>query len=152
MNKRWTLIILVLIILAVVAVYSALQIKKPGTKVASEELQLQKDKDGVTDVAIPHYPSSAIAKAKREDPISKEATKFGLRLRPQEHKQYKQIRDRLFTNDTLVSALKIARDKGVTVYLKKEFYIGMGWVDIDVNASDKEIIEFILGSKEKSEE
>ena len=76
-----------------------------------------------------------------------EAAKLGLSLSffdfDAEH--YKQLRDRLLTNTELAAALKNAKNQKVMVFLDKKFSIGAGWVTINPSASDRDIIEFLLG-------
>lgn len=104
--------------------------------------------------SIQDYPeSSAIAKAKKQssrDPqfvsLRKEASQFGLNLMFWEKDEYKQIRNRLFTNDQLASALKTVNQGGILIALNKEFWVHVGVVGIDVNATDNVIIKFLADS------
>ena len=77
-----------------------------------------------------------------------EAAKLGLSLSFDFNfnvNNYKQLRGRLLTNKELVAALKNAKNQKVTVFLDEKFSIGTGWVTINTSASDREIIEFLLG-------
>ena len=77
--------------------------------------------------------------------LRKEATKFELNLMTWEEESYKEIRNRLLTNDKLASALRTANRQKIQVGLGDDFYIGADFVSIDVKASDEKIIEFLLG-------
>lgn len=97
-----------------------------------------------------YHPSGAIAKSRelkgRSSRLREEASsQFGLYLWPSDEDKYEQIRDRLFANEELASALRGAEREGVTVGLGREFHIGSAKVTIDVDATDQEIIEFLLG-------
>ena len=93
--------------------------------------------------------SGAIAEAKAVeivfDELKEEAARFGLRLLSSEKDEYNEIRDRLFANEELASALRAADDEGVAVFLERKFRVGKGYVEINVDATDQEIIEFLLG-------
>lgn len=58
---------------------------------------------------------------------------------------YQSIKDRLVTNQRLASAIKNAAKSGVFVCPGKYFYIGLNFVQIDINASDEKIIRFLVG-------
>jgi len=95
--------------------------------------------------------SGAIAEAKALETqdedfqfFKKEASQFGLHLLSSDEDEYKQIRNRLLTNDELASALKIADTDDVIVQLKRKFLIGTGYVLINIEATDREIIEFLI--------
>lgn len=75
----------------------------------------------------------------------KEASQFGLTLMLWEYDEYKQIRERLLSNERLASALKTSARNGVTVHLERKFSVRANNVDINVDATDEEIIEFLLG-------
>ena len=93
--------------------------------------------------------SGAIAEAKAEeivfDELKEEASQFGLYLLSSDEDEYRQIRDRLFANEELASALRAADDEGVYIILDREFRVRTGYVVINVEAIDQEIIEFLLG-------
>ena len=102
--------------------------------------------------------SGAIAEAKAEvaeakakklafDELREEAARFGLRLWSSEKDKYNEIRDRLFANEELASALRAADDEGVAVFLERKFRVGKGYVEINVEAADQKIIEFLLGKQ-----
>lgn len=108
-------------------------------------------KNGDT-TAIKDYPaSSAITKAKERSSrvqfvaLRKEASQFGLILMSWEEDEYQQIRNRLLTNDQLATALRVAAREKIQVGLSHDFRIGANAVDINVDASDEEIIKFLLG-------
>ena len=109
--------------------------------------------DGTVTTTEESTTSGAIAKAKEtlsQDPsfilLKKEARQFGLYLLPWEKKIYGQFRDRLFTNENLASALKTARQEGIIVVLEHKFQINTQTVDINIDASDEEIVEFLVSS------
>ena len=79
--------------------------------------------------------------------LQDESAKLGLSLLFSDFDadNYKQFRGRLLTNKELVAALKNAKNQKVNVFLDKKFRIGAGWVTINSSASDREIIEFLLG-------
>jgi len=97
------------------------------------------------------YPSSgaiseAIASEIAFDEIKDEASQFGLRLWLSDVDDYKNLRDRLSANEALASALKTAKDQGVPIFLDTSFLVSNGFVSITVDATDQEIIEFLLGT------
>lgn len=121
-----------------------------GTNDRSKDVP-QKDNEKVVTATNEYPTSSAIGKAKALQDRSQnlqsfkdEASQFGLHLWSSDEDEYKQVRDRLFANDKLASVLRTANDEGVFVYLKRRFYVGTGHVDIDVDATDQEIIEFLI--------
>ena len=94
--------------------------------------------------------TGAIAKAKglsgqNDQSLKDEASQFGLDLLPSEIHDYKYIRDRLFANEALASAIRTAKDEGVRVDLERKFSVNTGWVGVDVESTDQEIIKFLLG-------
>jgi len=96
--------------------------------------------------------TGAIAKAKglssqNDQSFKDEASQFVLYLWSSDIDNYKYIRDRLFANEMLASALRSARDEGVIVDLERSFSVSAGWVGINVEATDQEIIEFLLGKQ-----
>jgi len=94
--------------------------------------------------------SGAIMRAKGVtlDKLRDEASQFGVSfLMTAEVDDYKYIRDRLFTNDKLASALRTAYDQGIMVYFTREFLRRAKRVHIDVEATDQEIIEFLLSKQ-----
>lgn len=115
---------------------------------------------GVTKEYLPNSAiAEAIAKAKtsvKESSYREEAQKlFGLYIFSYEINEYLVIRERLFKNSRLASAIKAAGRELSTVVLSREFGVGSGWVDINVNAPDEEIISFlsenVLVAKTKKE-
>lgn len=108
-------------------------------------------KNGDTTAIQDYSASSAITKAKERSSrvqfvvLRKEAFQFGLTLMLWEEDEYQQIRNRLLTNDQLATALKVAAREKIQVGLSHDFRIGANAVDINVDASDEEIIKFLLG-------
>jgi hypothetical protein len=83
--------------------------------------------------------------------LKKEAAQFGVALSSDSVGAYKQIRERLFTNEDLVSAIKTARKHSVYVSVGRFFIISERVVHINVDATDQEIIDFLLGMKQQPE-
>lgn len=79
--------------------------------------------------------------------LKAEATQFGLQLFPSDIEEYKQIRDRLFANDELASVFIAASDADIFVDLDRRFKIANKYININVDATDEEIIEFLLGKQ-----
>ncbi len=52
---------------------------------------------------------------------------------------------RAMANPNLGEALKEAKKSGLAIYSENEFRISANHIDININASDQEIIGFILG-------
>lgn len=48
-------------------------------------------------------------------------------------------------NPRLFNALAHAKKHNVNIFPENKFYIGNGWVDINIHASDEDIIKFLLG-------
>ncbi len=46
-------------------------------------------------------------------------------------------------NRELIDVLQKAASRGVTVYVRDEFQVGYGWVDVDKNASPEVIVRFL---------
>src|SRR3989344_3282902 len=125
-----------------------------NTRQVNETFDISGRKNADTpSTSVRDYPgSSAITKAKElssQNPqfveLRKEAFQFGLTLMSWEEDTYKQIRNRLLTNDKLASALKTAASEKIQVGLSHDFRITDNAVDIDVDASDEEITKFLLG-------
>lgn len=92
--------------------------------------------------------SVPVAKAKKAglEILKNEASQYGLTiffLRDGEY--YKQIRSLLIENRFLVSALQMAEKAGLTVYPSSKFEIQSNYLEININATDEEIIKFLLG-------
>lgn len=93
--------------------------------------------------------SVPVAKARKAEfeELKKESTQYGMTLfLPSDGEYYKKIRSRLAESKDLVRALKIAAEQDVLVYPNNRFSIGANYLHIDVNATDEEIIKFLLGS------
>ena len=100
--------------------------------------------DGIIKFLVDSLPTAKARKASFEQ-FREEASQFGLTLMLWEEDEYKQIRNRLLTNDQLASALKTVASEKVQVGLSHNFRITANAVDINVDASDDEIIKFLLG-------
>lgn len=74
-----------------------------------------------------------------------EAQQFGLYLTRLEYREYKKIRERLLNNKKLVAAFKHAQRERVMIILATNFSVEKSLVRINVNATDEEIIKFLLG-------
>src|SRR3989338_8720620 len=104
--------------------------------------------------SVRDYPgSSAITKAKElssQNPrfvaLRKEASQFGLTLMSWEENKYRSIRNRLFSNNKLATTLRAANQEGILVALDNKFQVNVGVVDININATDDEIITFLVDS------
>lgn len=59
--------------------------------------------------------------------------------------EFTTIIKRAHANPKLLEAFMHAKRNGVTIYALNNFGVGSGWVDIDVRASDEEIIKFLMG-------
>ena len=123
-----------------------------NTRQAKENSDNSGQENSVTASTQDYPESSAISKAKErsgQNPqfvkLRQEASQFGLTLMSWEEDEYKQIRNRLLTNDQLASALKTVASEKVQVGLSHNFRIKANAVDINVDASDDEIIKFLLG-------
>ena len=102
-------------------------------------------------VVVENYsPSGAIARAKmlsERKPFRDEAYQlFGLQLWSYQEDTYLQFRERLLANSQLNSALQNAKKEEVSVFLDNELEFGAGWVEINTDATDEEIIKFLSSS------
>ena len=104
---------------------------------------------GATDEEIINFLVSSLPEAKTRkaafEELTEEAKQFGITLMLFDEDEYIQIRDRLFANEELASALRVAKHEGVALVLARKFYVNSSGVHIDVDANDKEIIEFLIG-------
>jgi len=102
-----------------------------------------------TDEKIIEFLSSSVAVAKAKwmelESLRKEASQYGIYIWSRDVERYKQMRTRLSSNKDLASALRAAAREEVMVYFDKEFLVTKGYVNINVDATDEEIIKFLLG-------
>ena len=102
-----------------------------------------------TDEKIIEFLSSSVAVAKAKwmelESLRKEASQYGIYIWSRDVERYKQMRTRLSSNKDLASALRAAAREEVVVYFDKEFLVTKGYVNINVDATDEEIIKFLLG-------
>lgn len=98
-------------------------------------------------VETENYPLGAITEAKvlsEKKPFRDEADQlFGLRLWSDQKDTYLQFKKRLLANSQLTSVLRNAKKENVSVFLANEFWVGAGYVDINVSAIDGEIVKFL---------
>lgn len=92
-----------------------------------------------------HTPEAKARKAFFEVLRFEAAQLFGSTLMLWEENEYKQIRNRFLANEQLASALKTPVREGVQITFGHNFLILANAVEINVDASDQEIIEFLLG-------
>lgn len=94
--------------------------------------------------------NGAIAKAiippKTEDLTKEAINKFGIHIFSSEVEKYLQFKKRLLANESLLSALKDAKNESVIVLLSNEFNIGTGLVKIDISVDDDNITKFLKES------
>ena len=110
----------------------------------------QRENGEVTATTEGYGEGSAIARAKASKDawknLAKEAAQFGIDpLMSWEEEEYKKIRMRLFANERLAAAMKMTRSEGVLIALGSDFVVNANIVHINVDASDEEIIAFLLG-------
>jgi len=104
---------------------------------------------GATDDRIVEFLNNSMveAKARRAElkSLNKEASQYGLYLWSHDTERYKQIQSRLSTNKDLASAFRLAAREKVIVYLDNKFSVNDGSVYVNIDATDEEIVAFLLG-------
>ena len=65
--------------------------------------------------------------------------------------RYGYMRVRLDNNPLLKQVFLTSKSSKVYIFLNTRFSIGAGFVDINVNATDQEIIDFLLGEPNKKD-
>ena len=138
-------------IIALFMIGKAWQINERGSSLQEEE---EENNTTITEDIVAEEQENtrmgAIAKVKglssqSDQALKEEASQFGLNLWPSNIDDYKYIKDRLYANKKLSSALRSASEQGVSVNLERKFFIGTNYVNINVESTDQEIIEFLLG-------
>ncbi len=102
-----------------------------------------------SDDAIIRFLETKLSKARADktarDTLRNEAYSFGITLMSWEEGEYKKIRHRLLANTQLASVFREASREGIMLELGHSFEVSGKRATINVDATDKEIVVFLLG-------
>lgn len=77
------------------------------------------------------------------DEFAPELRVYGVETYEPDMRKNKDFLDRIKRNKELASACLGAKDAKVTIFTDRNFNVGVGWVSINIGASDEEIIGFL---------
>jgi len=126
--------------------------KKPMIEKSQQTIGPKEAVDAVTKDISEHKEESAIAKAlineNHKEMITPSLKEFGID-QIINIKSGEELVKRALENKNLGDALKQAKEQKILIFAGNKFDIGTGWVEVNINAFDQEIIDFILGKKEE---
>lgn len=157
-DNHWdkVLMIIKIVFIGVLFVSLALYFWPSSTDDSSENVsqktsEVSVEKDDATGSNTTDKKMSAIAQAERNQAnytdLREDAQQFGILLKTKQRDEYSLIKSRLLSNDKLMASFNAAKVNDISIFLYDEFYVGSGWIWINVNASDQEIIDFLVGTE-----